>query len=70
MASYVLNERAIARARALIESRQYVLNSHCDVQPRAAAENAYLASHSWEEYGEWHLGLTGHILHRELIDSP
>jgi hypothetical protein len=29
-----------------------------DVQPNAAAENAYLESHSWEEYGAWHLGLT------------
>jgi hypothetical protein len=59
VASYALNERAVARARALIESRQYVLNSDWgEVQPRAAAENAYLSSHSWEEYGEWHLGLT------------
>jgi hypothetical protein len=29
-----------------------------DVQPDAAAENAFLESHSWDEYGEWHLGLT------------
>jgi hypothetical protein len=29
-----------------------------DVQPRAADENAFLKSHSWDEYGEWHLGLT------------
>ena len=29
-----------------------------DVQPRAEQENAFLASHSWEEYSEWHLGLT------------
>jgi hypothetical protein len=28
-----------------------------DAQPNAEAENAYLASHSWEEYAEWHLGL-------------
>jgi hypothetical protein len=59
VASYGLNERAVARARALIQSRQYVLNSDWGkVQPKAAEENAYLASHSWEEYGEWHLGLT------------
>ncbi len=59
MASYVVNERAVQRARRLIESRQYVLNSDWgDVQPKAEGENAYLASHSWEEYGEWHLGLT------------
>ena len=60
VASYALNERAVARARALIDSRQYVLNSDWgEVQPKAAEENDYLASHSWEEYGEWHLGLTG-----------
>ena len=59
MASYVVNQRAVEKARRLIESRQYVLNSDWgDLQPRAADENAYLASHSWEEYGEWHLGLT------------
>jgi hypothetical protein len=29
-----------------------------DVQPRAAQENAYLESHSWEDYALWHLGLT------------
>lgn len=29
-----------------------------DVQPAAEDENAYLASHSWAEYAEWHLGLT------------
>ena len=54
-----MNERAIARARRLIRSRQYVLNSNWgDVQPKAEEENAFLASHSWSEYAEWHLGLT------------
>jgi hypothetical protein len=28
------------------------------VQPRAADENAFLESRPWEEYAEWHLGLT------------
>jgi hypothetical protein len=27
------------------------------VQPRAEAENAFLAGHSLEEYAAWHLGL-------------
>jgi hypothetical protein len=59
MASYALNERAVARARRLIDARQYVLQSDWGtVQPRAAAENAFLESHSWDEYAEWHLGLT------------
>jgi hypothetical protein len=59
MPSYSVNERAVARARQLIESRQYVLESDWgEVQPRADAQNAFLASHSWDEYAEWHLGLT------------
>ena len=59
MASYSVNDRAVARAQALIDARQYVLDSDWgDVQPRADDENAYLASHSWDQYAEWHLGLT------------
>ena len=59
MAKYEVNERALERARRLIDARQYVLESDWGrVQPRADAENAYLASHDWDEYGEWHLGLT------------
>ena len=59
MASYALNERAVARARELIDARQYVLTSvWADVQPTAADENAYLERHSWDEYAGWHLGLT------------
>lgn len=59
MARYSLNERAVARARRLIEARQYVLDSSWgDVQPSAEDENKFLASHSSDEYAEWHLGLT------------
>jgi hypothetical protein len=59
MASYSVNERAVARARRLIDARQYVLESDWGtVQPRAADENAFLASHTWDDYAEWHLGLT------------
>jgi hypothetical protein len=59
MASYSVNDRAVARARRLIESRQYVLRSEWgEVQPTAADENAYLDSHPWDAYAEWHLGLT------------
>jgi hypothetical protein len=59
VASYTVNERAVERARQLIDARQYVLQSDWGaVQPRAAAENEFLASHTWDEYAEWHLGLT------------
>jgi monoamine oxidase len=59
MASYSVNPDAVARARQLIDSRQYVLVSDWGkVQPGAAEQNAFLESHSWEEYAQWHLGLT------------
>jgi hypothetical protein len=59
VASYSVNDSAVAHARQLIEARQYVLESDWgDVQPRADAENAFLESHSWDEYADWHLGLT------------
>jgi hypothetical protein len=59
MASYAVNRAAVAHARKLIEARRYVLNSDWGAsQPDAAAQNAFLDKHSWEEYAEWHLGLT------------
>jgi hypothetical protein len=59
MARYLLNEPAVTKARELIDARQYVLDSDWGaVQPRADAQNAYLESHSWDEYAQWHLGLT------------
>ena len=60
MARYEVNGPAVEFVRGLVDSRQYVLDSDWgDVQPDAAAQNAYLESHSWQEYGRWHLGLTG-----------
>jgi len=59
MASYAVNKQAVARAQALIDARQYVLDSDWgESQPRADDENKFLESHSWDEYAEWHLGLT------------
>ena len=59
MASYSVNPKAVEKARRLIDARQYVLQSRwSDVQPSADDENAFLKSHSWDEYAEWHLGLT------------
>jgi hypothetical protein len=59
VASYSVNKDAVARARRLIDGRQYILDSSWgDVQPSADDENAFLESHSWDEYGEWHLALT------------
>ena len=59
MASYSVNDRAVKRARELIDARQYVLDSEWgEVQPKADDENEFLAAHTWDEYGDWHLGLT------------
>ena len=59
MASYTLNEAAVAKAKALIDARQVVLDSDWgEVQPNADDENRFLARHSWEDYGSLHLGLT------------
>jgi hypothetical protein len=59
VASYSVNKQAVAHCRRLIDGRQYVLDSDWgEVQPDAAAQNGYLESHSWEEYAQWHLGLT------------
>ena len=59
MATYVLNDAAMAHARKLIASRQYVLRSDWgDVQPSADDENRFLQRSDWDAYAGWHLGLT------------
>jgi hypothetical protein len=59
MATYRVNGAAVAHAERLIDARQYVLDSEWGtMQPRAEQENAFLKSHSWAQYAEWHLGLT------------
>ncbi len=59
MASYRVNEAGVAKAKALIDARQYVVRSRwADAQLTADDENAFLRNHSWDEYGQWHLGLT------------
>jgi hypothetical protein len=59
MADYLLDEDAVAHARGLIDAHQYVLESVWgDVQPSTDEENRFLETHSWDDYGSWHLGLT------------
>lgn len=59
MAKYLVNEDGIAKAKALIDARQYRVRSRWgDVQPRTAEQNAFLKAHSWDEYAAWHLALT------------
>lgn len=59
MPKYLVNEAAVEKAHELIDSRQYVLRSDwSDVQPKASDQDEFLSSHDWDEYAEWHLGLT------------
>lgn len=59
MATYLVNDAAVAFAEELIAARRYVLDSQWgEVQPDAARENTYLERHDWDEYGRWFLGLT------------
>ena len=59
MATYEVNEAAVAYAKELIKAKKYVLDSDWGrVQPSAEEQNAFLAKHSWDEYAQWHLGLT------------
>jgi hypothetical protein len=53
-----LNDAGRRKAKAMIESSQYVLDSSWgEANPSADEENAYLEAHSWAEFGEWHLGI-------------
>jgi hypothetical protein len=59
VASYSLNQLGVEHAKQLIRARQYVLSSEWgQVQPGPKQQNAYLKSHTWDEYAQWHLGLT------------
>jgi hypothetical protein len=59
MARDEVNPRAVAHAERLVRARQYVLQSDWgEAQPTADDENRYLESHTWDEYAEWHIGLT------------
>jgi hypothetical protein len=57
MPKYEVNHKAVAHARRLIDSGNYVIRSRWEeVNPSASEQNSFLKSHSWAEYGAWHLG--------------
>ncbi len=59
VARYEVNPTGVAKARELIDSRQYVVRSEWgQAQPTADDENRFLEDHTWDEYAAWHLGLT------------
>lgn len=58
MPSYHVHDRGVAKARELITSHQYVLDSDWgDVQPSADDENTTLERHGWDGFGAWHLAI-------------
>ena len=58
MGKTIVNRQAVAKAKSLLEGRQYVLDSSWqDANPSADEENAYLDRHGFAAYGEWFLGL-------------
>jgi len=51
MASCSVNNGAVARARKLIDAHRYVLDcTWGDVLPSAGDENAFVKSHSWDDW--------------------
>lgn len=53
-----VNEDAVKKARSLIKSHQYKLDSDwSEAQPSAQQENDFLDKHSWDEYGQWFLAI-------------
>lgn len=58
MTTYRVNRPGVAKARSLIDARQYVLESSwSSAQPSADDENSDLEHHDWEQFGEWHLAI-------------
>lgn len=59
MADYSVYKKAVVRATRMIDAHQYVLESDWgDAQPKADDENRVIEAHGWDNYAEWHLGLT------------
>ena len=53
-----VNDRAVKKAKSLIEARQYVLESSwSDANPGSEETNEFLDEHGWDAYGEWHLAV-------------
>lgn len=53
-----LNREALKKAKSLIESHHYVLDSDwSEAQASAEEENGFLERHDWKQYGQWYLAL-------------
>lgn len=53
-----LNDKAVAFVQQLIQQGRVDKEGNCsENQPTAEEENAFLDGHSYEEYGNWFLGI-------------
>ena len=58
MPRYQVNTDAVAKARDLIDSNHYVLDSEWGAaQPSADDGTATIERHGWDGYGAWHLAI-------------
>lgn len=53
-----VNQDAVTKAKNLIKSHHYVLDSDwSEAQPSSDEENQYLERHGWDGYREWFLAI-------------
>ncbi|HET9732732.1 MAG TPA: hypothetical protein VFP54_08670 [Acidimicrobiales bacterium] len=58
MSKYEINGEGVAKARAMIDARQYELEkSWSDAAPSAEDGNAQIERHGYDGYGSWHLAI-------------
>lgn len=58
MPSYHVHDGGVAKARTMITSTQYVLDSEwSEAQPSPDDENAQIDAHGWDGFAEWHLAI-------------
>ena len=56
--TYRVNDRAVAKARQLIDARQYdTATSWSDGAPSTEESNAKIERDGYEGYGDWHLAI-------------
>ncbi|WP_201767082.1 hypothetical protein [Novipirellula maiorica] len=58
MTQYKPNSAAKEKAKSLVKSHQYVVDSDWgDAQPSSDDENKFLETHDWDEYAKWFLAV-------------
>ncbi|MDA8295452.1 MAG: hypothetical protein M0004_02480 [Actinomycetota bacterium] len=58
MSKYQVNQDGVAKARQMIESHHYDLDTPwSDGAPSAEGANEFIERHGYDGYGEWHLAI-------------